>query len=459
MFTVSTSGVKKEVVIQSFDILPLPLIPDSSLEVNIEFSTSSEISVYASETLNDEERQLWKGETIYPKGAIQFKDTNPNSIDRNYDRKIDEDDTIVFESSTAIARDSAEEIAYIDSDTGGLALILQKIDDIKRTSVRTQYNWLKNANYPVYIDPSIGPKNPSSAATLVDGVASFAWSNATNIFTSNNQDASATVHAVVPTWPLYASGFGFDVPSNSIITGIQARYERAATSTTIIDGVISLVKDGNIVGDNKAGASWPLVDAYRTVGASNDLWGVTWTPAEVNASSFGLAIKPFLPSGTGGIAYVDHVQMTIYYTIPPEITVSPSVNYGGFTRLGSNNTPVILSFTAVDDETTGVNQLAYQIRTAAGGNGTLVGNGTATSGQNKTHNISNTDPGLTDGTQTLYLRVSDGTSWSNDASFTLLRDTSESAASIPTHSPSPVTATKQFHNYFYSKRYIFYWIK
>ena len=34
-----------------------------------------------------------------------------------------------------------------------------------------------------------------------------------------------------------------------------------------------------------------LSDAIHTIGSSADLWGVTWTPADINASGFGVVIS------------------------------------------------------------------------------------------------------------------------------------------------------------------------
>lgn len=103
----------------------------------------------------------------------------------------------------------------------------------------------------------------------------------------------------------------------------------------------------------------------------------------------------------------------------PEITVPPTVSYGSFTRTGPNNSPVTVSFTATDADG---DSLTYTIRTAGSGGGTLVADGNANEGTPTNVNIAHNAPGLVEGTNSLHVRVHDGTEWSSDASFTLLVD-------------------------------------
>lgn len=134
----------------------------------------------------------------------------------------------------------------------------------------------------------------------------------------------------------------------------------------------------------------------------------------------------------------------IEYTPPntaPEITVAPSVTYNGKTRLGPQNSPATVSFTAIDAEETSADELSYTIRTAASGGGTLVGSGTCTSGVSKQHNIAHNATGLAgNGSQTLYLQVSDGED-TDEESFTLLQDNAAPAVGTITYDPDPVLTT------------------
>ena len=106
---------------------------------------------------------------------------------------------------------------------------------------------------------------------------------------------------------------------------------------------------------------------------------------------------------------------------PPTITTAPTVNYGiTYNRLGTGNTPIRIYFTATDAEQTAANQLSYEIRTSTNA---VVGSGTCTSGVEKEHQLGVNAANLVNGSQTLYLRIFDGVTYSTDSSFIVLRDT------------------------------------
>ena len=82
------------------------------------------------------------------------------------------------------------------------------------------------------------------------------------------------------------------------------------------DNVIRLAKAGTAVGDNKSTVVvWPSTEGAITYGSPTDLWGTTWTPAEINASGFGATLNP-LNTGNGENAWVDYHQIIVYYTLP-----------------------------------------------------------------------------------------------------------------------------------------------
>ncbi len=54
------------------------------------------------------------------------------------------------------------------------------------------------------------------------------------------------------------------------------------------------------------------IDATVTYGGSSDLWGETWTPADINAAGFGAAIAVTDGLDTAG---VDHITAKVYFTL------------------------------------------------------------------------------------------------------------------------------------------------
>lgn len=160
---------------------------------------------------------------------------------------------------------------------------------------------------------------PNNGGTFADdaSVGTVAWSNPSNAQTSNDARATATsITTNVVSHYLKATNFGFSIPSGATIDGILVEIERSAsTSNNNKDNSIKIVKGGTIQGNEKAVAdAWPTTDAYASYGGAADLWGLTWTPTDINAADFGVVVSA--QSYSGGLlgARVDHIRITIYYT-------------------------------------------------------------------------------------------------------------------------------------------------
>jgi len=166
-----------------------------------------------------------------------------------------------------------------------------------------------------------GPNNPTNSGIAGAGIN---WVNPNNGFISdNNRARTANMATGDNSRYIGYTGFGFSVPAGSTISGIQVDIERSrnnAGAGRIRDLTVRLTKDGaTLVGNNLAATTtnWPSSDAYRTYGGSANLWGTTWTDAEINAATFGVAIRvrKLTPNGNRR-ARIDHVRITIYYINP-----------------------------------------------------------------------------------------------------------------------------------------------
>ncbi|KKL46711.1 hypothetical protein LCGC14_2342830, partial [marine sediment metagenome] len=121
---------------------------------------------------------------------------------------------------------------------------------------------------------------------------------------------------------LYVSNFGFNVPTGAIIDGIEVYMDREATeSSTIKDDGFYLRKTSGQVGNNKADTVnyWDTIDngVYNIYGDPTDLWGTTWTAAEINSANFGIDISVKWFTQTNYIyARIDHIKIKVYYTAP-----------------------------------------------------------------------------------------------------------------------------------------------
>lgn len=122
--------------------------------------------------------------------------------------------------------------------------------------------------------------------------------------------------------------FGFSIPSGATIDGISVQVQRYDFFLFGKNDIVKLVKNGAPVGNNEAGsASWsgPLFNKVETFGGSSDTWGQTWTPQDVNAANFGVAISDnsILNIFGGKNASLGLVSMTITYSLADQtITVT-----------------------------------------------------------------------------------------------------------------------------------------
>lgn len=192
---------------------------------------------------------------------------------------------------------------------------------------------------------------PNSCATGADdaGVGTVIWSSPGNISTSDNVRATAALLIVgISTHYLVGTNCSFNIPAGSTIKGITVGIERSNTAGgNCEDNRVRIVKGGVIGTTEKAAVgNWPLTDAYINYGSATDLWGLTWTADDINATNFGVAISARgVEPEVQSTAAVDHIRITVDYTIPPvmeEYIVSnlsrwmsappPLPSYGAFTE-------------------------------------------------------------------------------------------------------------------------------
>lgn len=127
---------------------------------------------------------------------------------------------------------------------------------------------------------------------------------------------------------LQITSFGFTIPDGATIDGITVDIERHnAGDKSVKDNRVRIVK-GGVIGatDKSKGANWDTSDPdrYSAHGSSSDLWGDTWTSADINAAGFGMAISAVRVGGGGGTAdpRIDHIRIKVSYTtlLPVELT-------------------------------------------------------------------------------------------------------------------------------------------
>ncbi|MAH50425.1 hypothetical protein CMI37_31680 [Candidatus Pacearchaeota archaeon] len=156
------------------------------------------------------------------------------------------------------------------------------------------------------------PSTVASDATLGD----VAWSSPTNATTEDASVASASFTGLGETSEyLKATNFGFSVPGGATIDGITARFKAKQTAFAIFETEVKLVKGGTISGTDKSASTGLNTSTltFISFGGASDLWGLTLSSTDVNASTFGVAMRVD-DNMDSGDAEVDVFDITVHYT-------------------------------------------------------------------------------------------------------------------------------------------------
>ena len=143
-------------------------------------------------------------------------------------------------------------------------------------------------------------QGPNSPGTAVEDASygTLVWTNPSDVTSSNNTYATVSrTLGPVATRYIKTTAYGFAITAGATIDGIVVEYERSCSADVVdnycIDSVIKLVKGGTVQGDNKANlvTNWSTTEGYFSYGSSSDLWGLTFTAEEINASDFGTVLS------------------------------------------------------------------------------------------------------------------------------------------------------------------------
>ena len=166
-------------------------------------------------------------------------------------------------------------------------------------------------------------QGPFGPGTLVNdpSFGTLAWNSPGNAAASDNAYAFMTPGGN-PSQYLKASNFGFTIPGAAVIDGIVVSVERRSSAGSVFDARVRIVK-GGVIGatDKSAGGFWPTMDTVINYGSSTDLWGETWTAADINSAAFGFALSADDNIDT---AAVDAISITVTYSLCGDNTIGLS---------------------------------------------------------------------------------------------------------------------------------------
>lgn len=175
-------------------------------------------------------------------------------------------------------------------------------------------------------------RQPRMAAN--DAYGMTPWATVDSAIANDGAWATALIPAAGNTERLHLLDFGFEVPEQAVVDGIEAMMERSRSGNgTVHDLSIYLIRDragvpgqasnknlGKVVG-------WPLRDALQTYGGPTEQWGVDsttfaidgaapWSPAQINHPNFGLRIRAENDSTSSVTARVDYVRLRVHFHCP-----------------------------------------------------------------------------------------------------------------------------------------------
>ncbi|MEW6470405.1 MAG: T9SS type A sorting domain-containing protein [Bacteroidota bacterium] len=172
------------------------------------------------------------------------------------------------------------------------------------------------------VDPGLSITHPPVSCSTCAGAI---WANEAN---ANAQDNNYTEVDLEPylfcfqstcyrSRYLYCSDFGFSVPANAQIQGIKVKTRaKCDQASSGIDSTVKLAINYFPVGANRAStAYWSTNASFTTYGDNVDMWSYNWTPADINDPSFGVFIKVYNSTGANIKMSIDHVTITVYYSL------------------------------------------------------------------------------------------------------------------------------------------------
>ena len=195
---------------------------------------------------------------------------------------------------------------------------------------------------------TVGPLNAGTGSSTTAGGGTVAWKTPANAISSGGGNATVDLNGpgVKTSQYLTTTNYNFSIiPSNAIIIGIAVaigRFESDIRAGNDVKDIgVYLLKAGAIVGNNYAdiATEWPKNTlTAATYGGNSDLWGTTWTVAEIQASNFGVSLN--VNSDNNRTASVDYILISVTYALPGTLNWYTASSGGILLGSGSPFNPV-----------------------------------------------------------------------------------------------------------------------
>lgn len=140
------------------------------------------------------------------------------------------------------------------------------------------------------------------------------WDWPTNIQDDDADYARGLTAQNQQTNTLLAKNFGFEIPENATITDLSFTYiAKIDVESVYLMSIVRLYNTG-FIGTNKGGVQLGVDWVSYISHGDADYWGVTLTPALINAAGFGLGLRA--ARAVPDYVYVQFVSCTVTYTTP-----------------------------------------------------------------------------------------------------------------------------------------------
>jgi hypothetical protein len=153
---------------------------------------------------------------------------------------------------------------------------------------------------------------------------------------------------------LSATNYGFSIPANATINGVQVIIGRKAERlNSLSDSKVYLRIGGIATGINKASnTKWTKDETAANYGSAADLWGTALTPAIINAADFGVVLDVNNSDKEDTRAYVDYIQIKVSYSIIGTLDWFTASSGGTSIGSGTSFNPVGVAGSGLTDTNT-----------------------------------------------------------------------------------------------------------
>ena len=142
-------------------------------------------------------------------------------------------------------------------------------------------------------------------------IAGLSWTNPANL-------TSLSAYATTPTGSsnyIVGTTCGFAIPSGAVIKGISVSVKAYDSLVSGRNLTAALCLNGAVISTNSKTQNITNSPAVYNFGSGSDLWGLTWTPAQINSNTFGIAFQSPAVGPPASTTSLNSASVTVYYTV------------------------------------------------------------------------------------------------------------------------------------------------